>query len=94
MAMTIPLLGEAIRQHSTAIPIGGITRQSGSAPHYRVTVETDEDNRIVAKCIDLQGVITDGANEDKALANVVEAIAAYLESQGKTKEFNLIVEPA
>ena len=60
-------------------------------PNYRVVLEKDEDGRTVAKCKDIRGVITDGATEQEALANIGEAITAYLESEGKTKEFNLMI---
>lgn len=59
---------------------------------YRVILETDEDNRVVAKCIDFKGVVTDGVNEDEAIKNMYEALDAFLEAQGINKEFNLIVE--
>ena len=60
--------------------------------NYRVSTWTDEDGRVVAECRDLQGVVTDGENMDSALANVAEAVSAYLESEGETKKFNLVVE--
>ena len=60
---------------------------------YRVAVWEDEDGRIVAKCLDLEGVVTDGENRDAALANANEAISAYFESRGIDKQFNLAPEP-
>lgn len=106
MTITVPPLKETTRQESTKIPYNAsfpsawrhlsIIRDMGATkfatPTYRVTVEEDEDGRTVAKCIDLPGAISDGENEDDALKNIVEAISAYLESQGQTKEFNLIAQ--
>ena len=60
--------------------------------NYRVSTWTDEDGRVVAECGDLQGVVTDGENMDSALANITEAVSAYLESEGKARKFNLVVE--
>ena len=60
--------------------------------NYQVSTWTDEDGRVVAECRDLQGVVSDGENMDSALANVTEAVSAYLESEGEAKKFNLIVE--
>ena len=60
---------------------------------YRVAIWEDEDGRIVAKCLDLEGVVTDGENRDAALANANEAIPAYFESRGIDKQFNLAPEP-
>ncbi|MCA2003797.1 MAG: type II toxin-antitoxin system HicB family antitoxin [Candidatus Nitrosotenuis sp.] len=60
--------------------------------NYRISLQKDEDGRIVAKCLDLKGVVTDGANEEEAITNAYEAIQAMLESMGITEEFNLIVE--
>ena len=47
---------------------------------------------MVAEFRDLQGVVTDGENMDSALANIIEAVSAYLESEGEAKKNNLIVE--
>lgn len=60
--------------------------------NYRVSLKKDEDGRVVAKCLDLKGVVTDGANEEEAITNAHEAIQAMLESLDITEEFNLIVE--
>ena len=49
---------------------------------YRVATWEDEDGSIVAKCLDIEGVATDGEDCDDALANMVEAVSAYLESCG------------
>jgi predicted RNase H-like HicB family nuclease len=47
----------------------------------------DEDGRIVVKCPDIPGVVTDGATKEEAMKNVIEAIQAVV---GSEKEFNLI----
>ncbi len=47
---------------------------------YRVVVEPDEDGVFVAEVPALPGCLTQGATRAEALANVKEAIAAYLES--------------
>ena len=48
-----------------------------------VELESDEDNRIVAKCLDLQGAVTDGKNECEALDNIREAIQGIEEARSK-----------
>jgi predicted RNase H-like HicB family nuclease len=58
---------------------------------YRIILQKDEDGRIVVRCPDLQGVVTDGADINEAERNAVEAIDAVLESRGLNKEYNLIV---
>jgi len=57
---------------------------------YTVKLTTDEDDRVVAKCDNLQGVVTDGADEQEALRNVKEAIDAVLEANNEYKEYNII----
>ena len=90
--------GTLRKQRFGAVP--GVAPPSGvrDAPTdraaYRVATWPDEDGRIVAKCVDINGVASDGEDMDAALANVTEAISAYLESEGETKGFSLIVEPA
>lgn len=88
--ITIPV-GDIVRQYPITIPVSVATPQSTKTNH-RVMLEIDEDGRFVAKCVTLQGVVTDGASENEALSNVVKAITACLEAKGKTKEFNLIVD--
>lgn len=57
---------------------------------YRVILKQDEDGRFIATCPDLQGVVTDGADEEEAMLNVRDAIEAMLEARGlPNKEFNL-----
>jgi predicted RNase H-like HicB family nuclease len=47
---------------------------------FRVLIEPDEDGVFVAEVPSLPGCITQGATRDEAVANVKEAIVAYLES--------------
>jgi len=58
---------------------------------YRITLEKDEDGRVVVRCPDLQGVVTDGADEKEAIQNAFEAVNAILESRAMPKEYNLTV---
>jgi predicted RNase H-like HicB family nuclease len=76
-------------QHVQLLPSG--SRTSATKQTYRVVLNQDEDGRIVARCLDLQGVVTDGATEDEAIENVYEALEAMLEAKGLEKDFNLIV---
>ena len=65
-----------------------VTRQKS----YRIVLEKDEDGRVVVRCPDLQGVVTDGADENEAIRNAIEAIIGILETKGVSeKPFNLIV---
>lgn len=63
-----------------------------SQASYHIDTWDDEDGRIVVKCLDIDGVVTDGENYDAALANITEAISAYLESCGVDRQFNIIPE--
>jgi predicted RNase H-like HicB family nuclease len=47
---------------------------------YRVLVEPDEDGVYVAEVPALPGCISQGRTRTEAIANIKEAIAAYLES--------------
>jgi antitoxin HicB len=47
---------------------------------YRVLIEQDEDGSFVAEVPSLPGCLSQGETRSEALANVREAIAAYLES--------------
>jgi len=47
---------------------------------YRVIIQQDEDGVIVAEVPALPGCISQGATRTEALANIREAIEAYLES--------------
>ena len=47
---------------------------------YRVLIEQDEDGVYVAEVPALPGCISEGQTRSEAVANVKEAIAAYLES--------------
>lgn len=56
---------------------------------YRIVLEKDEDGRVVVRSPDLQGVVTDGADEKEAIKNAFEAVNAILETRGLSKEYNL-----
>jgi predicted RNase H-like HicB family nuclease len=45
---------------------------------FHVTVETDEDGYFVAECPALPGCVSQGKDEGEALANIKEAIQAWL----------------
>jgi predicted RNase H-like HicB family nuclease len=47
---------------------------------YRVLIEPDEDGVYVAEVPALPGCISQGQSRAEAIANIKEAIAAYLES--------------
>ncbi len=47
---------------------------------FRVRLDQDEDGIFVAEAPSLPGCVTQGETRDEALANIREAIAAYLES--------------
>ena len=50
---------------------------------YRVLIEPDEDGIFVAEAPSLPGCISQGRTRIEALANIEEAIVAYLESLQK-----------
>ena len=52
----------------------------------RVLIEPDEDGKFVATCPTLPGCISEGDTRQEALANIREAIAAYIESLRKHGE--------
>ena len=53
---------------------------------YRVQINQDEDGVSVANVPALPGCISQGGTRKEALANIREAIQAYLESLKKHKE--------
>lgn len=53
---------------------------------YRVLIETDEDGVFTAEVPSLPGCISQGKTRVEAIANIKEAIAAYLESLQKHGE--------
>jgi hypothetical protein len=42
---------------------------------YNIQLQQVED-RVVAKCLDIQGAVTDGKDENEAMDNIIEAIKA------------------
>lgn len=53
---------------------------------YRVHLEQDEDGVFVATCPSLPGCVSQGTTRSEAIANIREAIDAYLESLRKHDE--------
>ncbi len=53
---------------------------------YRVLIEQDEDGMFVAEVPTLPGCISQGSTRSAALANIQEAIQAYIESLEKHNE--------
>jgi antitoxin HicB len=53
---------------------------------YRIIIEQDEDGEFVAECPSLPGCISQGHIRCKAVANIKDAIAGYLESLKKHGE--------
>lgn len=53
---------------------------------YRVLIQQDEDGIYVAEVPSLPGCISQGATRDEAVAQVREAIAAYMESLQESGE--------
>jgi len=57
---------------------------------YRIFLEKDEEGNYIVTCPDLQGVVTWGETEDKAIENAYEAVQAMLEARKMNEKFNLI----
>lgn len=53
---------------------------------FLVVFERDEDGFVVAQCPALPGCVSQGRTKEEALANISEAIQAYLESLRKHNE--------
>jgi antitoxin HicB len=53
---------------------------------YRILIEQDEDGVFVAQCPALPGCVSQGQTRNEALANIKDAISAYLESLKKHGE--------
>jgi predicted RNase H-like HicB family nuclease len=51
-----------------------------------VTLEPDEDGFITAECPSLPGCLSQGRTREEALANIKDAIEAYLQSLRKEGE--------
>jgi predicted RNase H-like HicB family nuclease len=47
---------------------------------YRVIIERDEDDVLVAKVLDLPGCATEAKTRQELIKNVKEAVQAYLEA--------------
>ncbi|MFH0823982.1 MAG: type II toxin-antitoxin system HicB family antitoxin [Pseudomonadota bacterium] len=57
---------------------------------YRVLIEQDEDGVFVAEAPSLPGCISQGRTRDEAIADIREAITAYLESLAAHDEHGYI----
>ena len=53
---------------------------------FLITLEGDEDGFIVASCPILPGCHSQGIDKEEAIANITEAIQAYIESMEKHGE--------
>ena len=53
---------------------------------YRIIIEQDEDGIYVAECPSLPGCISQGNTRSEAIANIQDAIRAYLKSLKKHNE--------
>lgn len=96
MMASTDTIAQSDKMHTrvTVVPgdaVEAVNQEHRPANYYRAVLERDEDGRIVVTCAELEGVVTDGATEDEALHNAVEAISAYLESMGISQAFNLMV---
>ncbi len=60
-------------------------------PSYTLKMMKDEDERIIVTCPNIQGVITDGKDENEALRNGIEALNAILEARKLDKKYNIII---
>lgn len=57
------------------VQIAANTYGSPTSPDKWYDIElSDVDGRIVAKCLNLQGAVSDGKDEDEAMNNIIEAI--------------------
>jgi predicted RNase H-like HicB family nuclease len=72
---------------SAGIAVSNINRK----PSYMTGLSRDEDGRIVVRCPSLQDMVTDGADEQEAISNVLEAINGILEARKTDKEYNITV---
>jgi predicted RNase H-like HicB family nuclease len=72
---------------TSGMGISGSNRKSS----YMIKLSRDEDGRIVVRCPSLQGVVTDGADEQEAIRNALDAINGILEARKMDKEYNITV---
>lgn len=79
------IVDELVAEHPIEIE-ESILRQT-----YRISLEQGQDGWIVAKCLDLAGVVTQGKTEDEAIINAIEAIELMLEELNEDKAFNVMV---
>ena len=58
---------------------------------WQISLEKGCDGWIVAKCLNLTGVVTQGKTEEEAIKNAIEATELMLEELNEDKEFNVMV---
>jgi predicted RNase H-like HicB family nuclease len=83
-------LTRLLRQLSFISSASGVSNVS-KKPSYMIRLRRDEDGRVVVRCSNLQGVVTDGADESEAIRNAKEAIDGILEARKMNKEYNITV---
>lgn len=59
--------------------------------NYRVVLSPDEDDGVIAKCVEISGAISEGDDEEEAVRNVTEAIEGCLDIMGQLRPFNLTI---
>ena len=57
---------------------------------YKIVVEKSEDGYFITECVTLPGCVSQGKSMKEALCNIGDAMAGYLESLRKHKEFHLL----
>lgn len=60
---------------------------------YVIIMTKDEDGRFIVTSRDpnLQGMVTDGSNENEAIKNAIEAINAILETRSLDNKYNITI---
>ena len=92
MSITLP------RPDTTETRVSQILIDAGNSPSqvtktfFHAVIEKDEEGRYVARCTDLQGVVTDGTTEEEAIENLFEAVKAMLAAESQDKEFSLVID--
>jgi predicted RNase H-like HicB family nuclease len=70
------------------------TKEGENAMIFHVTLEQAEDGWIVAECPALPGCISQGRDEQEALENIKEAIAAWLWAEDQKAMADLALQPS
>ena len=58
---------------------------------YRISLQKGQDGWLVVTSPDLKSLVTQGKNEEEAIANAYDAAQLLLEEAGTMKDFNLLV---